>query len=441
MGRLILRLAVVALLAGGLLAVRPASVHAFSGFGPPSADATYGKEMTFTVSLEGGAPQRLDLLLDFSGSNATFVAPVVATGGVATYRWDAAADYVTPNTRIGYRWRATVDGRVTESASGTLLYDDDRAGLGWQTATVGDAVLHWVGGAEGQARHFGDLTAGAASRAEKLLGHDLDASVDIFVYQTQDQFFGALGPGAREWTGAAAYPELRTVFMYLQGNPQSYLDSVVTHEVTHVVFRDATQNPYHEPARWLNEGLATWAEQQNADAQRGTVQDAAGDDGLLAFDAITRQFPIGDSAARLAYAEGTTMVAMIISQHGDEGIARLAAAYRDGATDAAALQAATGESADQLYADYFDSFGTAAPSAVTPDPLLPSTVRKPDGSLASGAPQVGDGATARRADAAPSGSGDRGWSDWLFVVPLLLFVAGGLFVARRTARRASRSRN
>ena len=441
MGRLIRRLALVALLAGGLLAVRPASVHAFSGFGPQSADATYGQEMTFTVSLQGGAPQRLDLLLDFSGSDATFVAPVVASGGVATYRWDAAADYVTPNTRIGYRWRATVDGQAVESAAGTLLYDDDRPGLGWQTATVGDAVLHWVGGAEDQARHFGDLAAGAASRAEKLLGHDLDAPIDIFAYQTQDQFFGALGPGAREWTGAAAYPELRTVFMYLQGNPQSYLDSVVTHEVTHVVFRDATQNPYHQPARWLNEGFATWSEQQNADAQRGAVQDAAGDDRLLAFDAITQQFPIGDTAARLAYAEGTTMVAMIISQHGDEGVARLAAAYRDGATDAAALQAATGEPADRLYADYFDSFGADPPRAVTPDPLLPSTVRKPDGSLASGAPQLGDGATARPADAAPSPSGDRGWSDWLFVVPLLLLVAGGLFVARRMARRAPRSRD
>ena len=439
MGRLIRRLALATLLVAGLLAVRPASVHAFSGFGPVSADATYGKEMTFSVDLEGGAPQQLELLLDFSGSSATFVAPVSASGTAATYRWDAAADYVTPNTRIGYRWRATQGGRAIESEAGTLLYDDDRPGLGWETATVGDAVLHWVGGAEDQARHFGDLTAGAASRAEKLLGHDLDAPVDIFVYQTQDQFFGALGPGAREWTGAAAYPELRTVFMYLQGNPQSYLDSVVTHEVTHVVFRDATQNPYHEPARWLNEGLATWSEQQNADAQRGAVQDAAGGDRLLAFDAITQQFPIDDSAARLAYAEGTTMVAMIIAQHGTEAIARMAAAYRDGSTDAAALQAATGEPADQLYADYFDSFGADPPRAVTSDPLLPSTVRMPDGSLASGAPQVGGAATARPGDAAPAGSGDRGWSDWLFVIPLVLLIAGGLFVARRLTRRAQRS--
>lgn len=436
MGRLIGRLGLAVFLTGGLLAVRPASVQGFSGFGRSTADATYGRDMTFSVELNGGAPADLQLLLDFEGSSATFVAPVGATGNTASYRWDAAADYVTPNTRIEYRWRGTRDGRSVESSRGTLVYDDDRPGLDWQTATMGDAVLHWVGGAQDQARHFGDLTADAAARAEQLLGHQLDAPLDIFVYETQDQFFGALGPGAREWTGAAAYPELRTVFMYLQGNPQSYLDSVVTHETTHVVFHDATSNAYHQPARWLNEGFATWSEQQDARAERSLVESQVGN-GLLAFEAISQQFPIGDTPARLAYAEGATMIDLIIQQHGREAISRLASAYRDGATDADALRAATGESADQLYADYFESFGADEPQPVEPDPLLPSNVRRPDGSLASGAPQASGGPTARPGQPAPGPSGDGGWSEWLIVVPLVLLVAGGLYLARRVSRHAA----
>jgi hypothetical protein len=436
MGRLIGRFVLAVLISGGLVAVRPASVHAFSGFGRATADATYGRDMTFSVELSGGAPAELELLLDFEGSNATFVAPVTPTGDTASYRWDAEADYVTPNTRIEYRWRATQDGKLVETRPATLLYDDDREGLDWQTATMGDAVLHWVGGAQDQARHFGDLTADAAARAEQLLGHQLDAPLDIFVYETQDQFFGALGPGAREWTGAAAYPELRTVFMYLQGNPQSYLDSVVTHETTHVVFHDATSNPYHQPARWLNEGFATWSEQQNANAEHSLVESQVGN-GLLAFEAIGQQFPIGDTAARLAYAEGATLVDLIIEKHGREAISRLAAAYRDGATDADALRAATGESADQLYADYFASFGADQPQPIEPDPLLPSNVRRPDGSLASGAPQPAGGPTARPGQPAPAPPGANGWSEWLMVVPVLLLVGGGLYLARRISRRAA----
>lgn len=434
MGRLIGRVSVAVLLVAGLTTIRPASAWAFSGFGAVAADATYGREMTFSVQLQGGAPNDLQLLLDFEGSDATFVAPVTASGNSATYRWDADADYVTPNTRVDYRWRATVAGQIVESRAGTLLYDDDRPGLDWQTATMGDAVLHWVGGAQDQARHFGDLTAEAADRAEQLLGHQLDAPLDIFVYQTQDQFFGALGPGAREWTGAAAYPELRTVFMYLQGNPQSYLDSVVTHETTHVVFHDATRNAYHQPARWLNEGFATWSEQQNADAERSLVQSQAGD-GLLAFEAIAQQFPIGDMPARLAYAQGSTMVDLIIERYGRDAIGRLAAAYRDGATDADALRAAAGEPADRLYADYFAAFGANEPQPVEPDPLLPSNVRQPDGGLASGAPQSGAGPTGGPGQPAAGPSGDSGWSEWLIVVPLLLLVGGGLFLARWLSRR------
>ncbi len=437
MGPVIRRLLLIVMLGAGLAMVRPASVSAFSGFGPATADATYGRAMDFTVKLQGGAPQQLELLLDFSGANATFVAPVTATGDRATFHWDAAADYVTPNTRIAYRWRATIGTEEVVSQPGTLLYDDDRPGLDWQTATVGDAVLHWVGGAEDQARHFGDLTAGAANRAEELLGHSLDAPVDIFVYQTQDQFFGALGPGAREWTGAAAYPELRTVFMYLQGNAQTYLDTVVTHEVTHVVFNDATKNPFHEPARWLNEGLATWSEEQSADAQRSFVRSEAGNGALLAFDAITRQFPIGADEAQLAYAEGTTLIGIIIADHGRQAVARLAAAYRGGGTDAQALRAATGEPLERLYAEYFASFGADPPQPVEPDPLLPSTVRKPDGSIASGASQPAVLPTARPGEAAPA-SGSDSQPDWLFVVPLLLLVGAALIVAWRVSRRANR---
>ncbi|HET8587325.1 MAG TPA: hypothetical protein VFM74_05545, partial [Candidatus Limnocylindria bacterium] len=217
------RFAFLLALAIGLAGIHPAPVAAFSGFGAVSADATYGKQMTFRATLGDGAPDRLEILLRFGDDETTFVAPVTPQGASATYTWDAATAYVTPNTRISYRWRATAGGRVTLSDERTLLYSDDRPGLDWRSATIGDAVVHWYGDVERQARHFGDRTADAVRDAEELLGHRLDAPLDIFVYQTNDAFFGALGPGAREWTGAATYPEIRTVFMNLQNNSADYL--------------------------------------------------------------------------------------------------------------------------------------------------------------------------------------------------------------------------
>jgi hypothetical protein len=367
-------LLVALLLVAAGLAV-PAKAAAFNGFGARSATEQYGQAMTFSVSLPGGAPDRLELLLTFgSDPDSTFVAPVTASGSRATYTWDASSDYVTPNTPITYQWRATTGGTLTLSPRATLLYADNRPGLDWRTARTGQATVHWYGSAESQARRFGDLTSGAVARAQQTLGHALDGPIDIFVYDSQSDFFGALGPGAREWTGAATFPDIRTVFMWLGGGGSDYLDTALIHEVTHVVFYDATRNPFHDPARWLNEGFSVWSEQQNASAAAQTVRSESSS-GLFSFDAITGQFPIGGRGSSLSYAEGATMVDMIIRSYGARAMAGIAAAYRSGATDAEALEAGTGVSADQLYADYFRAFGASEPQPVAAASIGPSVVR------------------------------------------------------------------
>ncbi len=364
-------------LATAVAVALPMPAAAFGGFGSMSANSTYGSQMTFTVQLPGGPPDKLDLLLRFTGSDSTFVAPVSPGSSSAEYVWDAAARPITPNTAIAYRWRATHAGVVTLSPEKNLLYDDNRPGLDWHTARIGATTVHWYGSAESQARHFGQISASAAAAAETLLGHNLAGPIDIFVYISQADFFGALGPGAREWTGAATFPQLRTIFMWLGGGSSGYLETTMTHEVTHVVFQDATANSFHDPARWFNEGLAVWSEQQSADSQVAAVRSAADSGALLAFDGITESFPIGDQPARLAYAEGATMVQMIIDNYGRKAIAAIAAAWRDGAGDAEALEAGTGVKVDQLYHDYFASFGVQAPIAIQAAPILPSNVKEP----------------------------------------------------------------
>jgi len=409
-------------------------VAAFDGFGQMTADSTYGVEMRFGVELKGSAPDHLELLLRIGADEGSFVAPVTPDGASAEFRWDAATSYVTPNTHVAYRWRATVGDRTILSPERTLLYDDDRPGLDWHTAEIGDATVHFYGNAESQARRFGELSAGGASRAEDLLGHDLTGPIDIFVYDGRDEFFGALGPSAREWTGAATFPELRTIFMWLQGGASDYLDTTIVHEVTHVVFHDATTNPFHEPATWLNEGFAVWSERQSADEQRSTVEFEASGGGLFAFDAITGRFPIGARGSSLSYAMGTTMIDMIITRFGRGAIAGIAEAYRSGASDAEALEAGTGESADQLYADYYTEFGVEEPKPIQPAEIQPSNVRTPGGSGGVGAPgasptPVGSAAGSPRGEPAVT----------VLLVPVILLVvaalAGAAWVARRRAAR------
>lgn len=424
MGQLSRRLAVALLLSAQLLVALAGQALGFTGFGSATADATYGERMTFSVTLQGGAPEKLELLLRFAGSDSTLVAPVAADGDAAEYIWDAADRYVTPNTRIDYRWRATDGERVTLSREQTLLYDDDRPGLDWGSAVIGEATVHWYGGSEQTARRFGELTADGAARAEDLLGHEMDGPVEIFVYDSRDDFFGALGPGAREWFGAATFPQIRTIFMWLGAGSNDYLETTIVHEVTHVVFSDATANPFHQPAKWLNEGLASWSERRAADAERATVEFEASGAGLFAFDAIAYDFPFGTRGSSLSYAMGTTMVDMIIDQHGEQAIARIAEAYRGGASDDEALEAGTDLRAERLYADFYAAFGADEPQPVEPAPILPSNVRKPGGAGGTD----GDGSPLDSGTPQPNGSGspdETGNLVWLVPVALVVVVAVG----------------
>lgn len=417
----------------------PGRALGFTGFGAMRASDTYGQQITFSVDLPGGAPDALEILLRFGDSpTSTYVAPVQASGTSATYTWDASSSYLTPNTPITYRWRAESGGSTTLSPPGRLVYTDNRPGLDWQSATFGVATVHWYGNHAAEASQFGQLTAGAVSRGEALLGHQLDGPIDIFVYVSQNDFFGALGPGAREWTGAATFPDIRTVFMWLGGGPTSYLQTALVHEVTHVVFHDATTNPYHEPATWFNEGIATWSELQNATSERATVQSEV-PNGLFAFQALTGQFPIGSRGSSLSYAEATTMVDMIISDYGRGAIAKIAAAYRGGATDAEALQAGTGIPATQLYGDYFRSFGASEPQPVAAATIGPSIVHTPGGASASGPITAPSASGEASGSPVPAPTGDRSPADAIIVVLLVLVAAGGLVFAGYLYRQSGRA--
>jgi hypothetical protein len=443
MGRL-MRWLIAPALALAVLAATSGDVAGFSGFGDPVADSTYGEEIRFEIDLEGGAPERLQLLVQFPGSDASLVIPVVPSGDEAVYVWNTAVDHVTPNTVLRYRWRALTGDEEIESAAAQIRYEDDRPGLDWQRAQLGEATVHWYGDAEGQALRFGELTAQGVARAEELLDTELAGPVDVFVYATADDFFGALGPGAREWTGAAAFPQERTIFMWLEGGSTDYLEIAMLHEVTHIVFHDATANPFHEPARWLNEGIATWSELSRADAERGLVELEAGGGGLVAFEAITEQFPIEERAARLSYAQGAVMIDMIVAEHGEDAIAAVAAAYREGATDAEALEAGTGVPAEELYARFYAAFDVGVPEPIEPEPIPPSNVDRPSsGSLDPGGvdPSAQPGGRPPD-DAAPDEPDTAAGADpgagvlVLLGAAALAAIAGAVVISRRAAARA-----
>jgi hypothetical protein len=170
------------------------------------------------------------------------------------------------------------------------------------------------------------------------------------------------------------------------------------------------------------------------------VRSQATASGLFAFDAITERFPIGDVAGNLAYAQGTAMVDYVIDEYGREAIARLTAAYRGGASDEEALEAATGVGADELYAAFYAQFGVDAPTPVEPEPIAPSDVDIPEPGTVDPGGVVG-GPSAEPAEPAPGPAepGGAAMEPVLLVIVLAVAIALVAVVAVLVARRAARA--
>jgi hypothetical protein len=133
------------------------------------------------------------------------------------------------------------------------------------------------------------------------------------------------------------------------------------------------------------------------------------------------------------------MVDLIVERFGEEALAAIAAAYRDGASDAEALEAGTGMTAEDLYAAYYEAYGVDAPQPIPADPIPPSNVDRPaagevdEGGVDPGAQPPPDEGAPTEPDPASDPN-----APWL-VVLLAVAAAGVIAVAVLLSRRAARA--
>ena len=125
----------------------------------------------------------------------------------------------------------------------------------------GDIVrVHWYEGDDSFGDRALEIGERAVERAAAELGVTETEPVDFFIYASQDEFYDALGPSTRENVGGQADAGIRTLFALIRPSEidQAWVETVIPHELTHLVFDTAVSNPYHFPPRWLNEGLAVY---------------------------------------------------------------------------------------------------------------------------------------------------------------------------------------
>jgi hypothetical protein len=435
---------------GSLLVVASVLGHAGSAaaadpvaFGSPTASSAFGVSLEFTQPVTlAEKPSLVELLMTTPGAagpNVLEVPPVAAGSQTLRYSLDLAQGHIYPNTTFTARWRVTDgSGKTWLGPKATQVYADDR--LAWKTLEGKVVRAHWYDGDAAFGRRILDIGDTAIADTSKLLGVTETEPIDFYVYADQNKFYDALGPGARENVGGEAHADIRTMFALISPADigASWVETVVPHELTHLVFATAIANPYHEPPHWLNEGLAVYLSESYGQSYKASVRDAVRNNSVIPLAGLVGAFPTSYERFFLGYAESVSAVDFIVRTYGREALVGLIRSYAKGLSDDEAFTAAFKVDTAAFEVAWLKDIGAKPPIRVGPVPapigplpsgwagplVIPSVAPAAPGSSAGGVVTPGS----------PTGADGGQVSGVVLVVAVLLVIAvvgGALIVARR----------
>ena len=191
---------------------------------------------------------------------------------------------------------------------------------------------------------------------------------------------------------------------------------VIPHELIHLVFDTAVDNPYRFPPRWVNEGLAVYLSEGYTPGDREHVAEAVDSRRAPAADGAHRPVPDRPRARRTSpTAEAVSAIDYLVRTDGQRRAVALVAAYADGLTDDEAFTKALGRDFAAFQAGWLDDLGADDPGSSSgrspnpPGPVPPGWDAPVPG--ASPGPTPGTASPRPGASQGPSSPGEPGDAD------------------------------
>jgi hypothetical protein len=264
-----------------------------------------------------------------------------------THQLDFRVNYEPSGIDITYHWRLTDDqGNITETDPKTLLWSDNR--FEWQPVTSHDVTVYGYRNNDAFDKIILDSAQSTVDRLKLTYGVETVTPIRIWVYNSKKDFSATQQGNSSEWIAGTAYPQLHVILAILpEGNKQE-VGRVVPHEISHQLLYQATRNPFNGPPTWLDEGLAVFNQDNGNEDFPAMVNDAAEKGHLFSIRALNSNFPYDAADATLAYAESYSIVQFIIATYGEDKLATVIAAYRDGLSHDEALRRGIGVDIDKL---------------------------------------------------------------------------------------------
>jgi hypothetical protein len=309
-------------------------------FGTGSGESKFGTSMTFTQAYTGSITSASLLVRLPYDSAGPQVIPVKSPGsGTLTATVDTSGGSPFPFAPVVANFEVVLsDGTTQVGPDIDLTYADNR--FTWKTIAGKVVRVHYLDASASFAQSLVALADSGASKASAMFGVTETKPIDYYVYPSQSAF--QQGLGQPDTVGGVAETQYRICFSVVANGDNAYAAQVMPHEVTHVVFWDAVNNPYHGTPRWLDEGFAQYESQGYDSSSRQQVTAAVKSGTLSSLLALTDFFPMDSSRIYLAYAEAVSAVDFMVRKYGQPAILKLVQAYAGGASDDEAFTAALG---------------------------------------------------------------------------------------------------
>lgn len=244
-----------------------------------------------------------------------------------TVHWheDTTGDNFTPpGTVITYYWKIQDNaGNIHTDQTQKFVVTDTR--FGWQRLSEGLLQVHWYNHTADFGRIILSQATASIRRVSRNLGGQLNQPIDLWVYQTNEDFHGSLSPRTHEWVGGVAFPLLNQASIVVDTPDDDTLIRDMPHELTHLVFHQLVRNGILAPT-WFDEGLAVYNQIYHEPPMMQRLKDALATHTLLRLSNIAFGFPADADQAYLAYAQSWDLVDYMYKTFGS---AKMAALIKD----------------------------------------------------------------------------------------------------------------
>ena len=316
-----------------LLATVHLSPHALAASDPITVTAqtdtvSFPKGIDFQMSAtDASAPITLaTVYIKYNGTgiHTTHIVPIEHPATTVTLQWHddiSGSNFITPGTQISYYWQVQdkLQNNHTEALQKFTVVDTR---FSWQHLSEGFLQVNWYN----RPADFGQAMLNQASNNIKRISNNLGGSllhpINLWVYQTNDDFHGSLAPGSYEWVGGVAFPSLNEASIVAETQNDLTLTRDMPHELTHLIFHQLV-GPDAEIPTWFDEGLAVYNQVYHEPGMKLRLKQALNTHSLLPLNDITISFPANADKAYLAYAQSWNLLDYMYNTFGQPKMATL----------------------------------------------------------------------------------------------------------------------